>query len=187
VLKIRTCSLLLAILAVAGCSHVAPRYGISATNVESIRASATSPQQKISIGQLSTFKPGLNSISCRAAGPVKPPDGLTYEKYIQGALVSEFKLAGIFDDDSPIVLQGRLDSINFNSNIGAGKWQIDMTFSAQAVAPFQVSTVSRFSTNFAADVACNQVATALPAAVQDLIGHVVAHPSFKSLLNSSRQ
>ncbi len=102
---------------------------------------------------------------------------MTYDKYIQDALISELKLAGAFDADAPTKLQGHLDYITFNSNIGAGKWQIDMTFSSEAIPPFKVNTVYKFFTNFVADVACNQVATALPAAVQELIGQVVAHVS----------
>ncbi len=166
---------------VSACSHVAPRYGASVSNVDAIRPLVANSQQKISVAQFTTFESGLRSISCRAAGPVEPPDGNTYEKYIEGALITELKLAGAFSADAGSKLQGRLDYINFNSNIGAGKWQIDMTFSAESIAPFKINTIYPFSTNFVAEIACNQVAAALPVAVQELLTQLISHPSFKQL------
>lgn len=94
-------------------------------------------------------------------------------------------MAGLFSADSSAKLQGHLDNITFNSNIGAGKWQIDMTFSGESIAPFKVNTVYQFPTNFLADIAHNQVATALPVAVQELLTQLVAHPSFKQIVNTS--
>lgn len=172
-------------LMLGACSHVAPRYGASVNNVEAIRSIAAASPQKLSVVGFTTFEDGLRSISCRAAGPVEPPNGFTYEKYIEDALVSELKLAGLFSPDSGAKLHGHLDYISFNSNIGAGKWQIDMTFSGDSVAPFKVNTVYPFSTNFLADIACNQVASALPVAVQELLTQLIAHPSFKQVINTS--
>ncbi|MEY8689168.1 MAG: hypothetical protein AB9M53_04705 [Leptothrix sp. (in: b-proteobacteria)] len=181
---IKTTSLVIAAAALCACSHVTPQYGISSSNVEALRNSTFS-QQKIAVAPFTTFSPGLDSISCRANGPVKPADGVTYEKYIQEAFVSEFKIAGVYAQDASIRLQGRLDSIDFGSNIGSGKWQIEMTFSSENVAPFKVNTIFPFSTNFIADVACNQVASALPLAVQQLVGQVVSNPSFKQMTASA--
>jgi hypothetical protein len=174
--------LISATIALAACSHTAPRYGVSSDNVEALRAAASSGA-KLSTGAFTTFEPGLNSISCRAAGGVTPPDGLTYEQFIKQAITSELKIASIYSEAASSKIEGHLDYINFNSNIGSGKWQIDMTFKSSGIDPFTINTIYPFSTNFVAEVACNQVASALPSAVQDLIAKLVAHPSFKQLVN----
>jgi hypothetical protein len=75
-----------------------------------------------------------------------------------------------------------LDYITFNSNVFNGKWQIDMTFSGESVEPFTIKSVYEFSTNYVGNVACTQVATALPQAVQDLVAKLVSHPNFKKLV-----
>ncbi len=179
-------TILFFVLAVSGCSHVAPRYSISANNVESLRAATANGTEKVAIEQFTTFESGLSSIGCRAAGPVQTPDGTTFEKYIQDAISSELKIAQAFSKESSIRLNGRLDYITFNSNIFAGNWQIDMTFSGATVQPFTINTVYPFSTNFAAAVACEQVAAALPAAVQDLIAKLIAHPSFQKIVSQAQ-
>lgn len=181
----RTLTLAIVVSVLSACSHVSPKYGISANNVESIRSN-TSATEKIGIAPFTTFEAGLASIGCRAAGPVKPSDGQTFEKYIQEAFVSELKLAGVYSTDATRKMAAHLDYINFNSNIGAGKWQIDMTLSGPDIEPFKVSSIYPFSTNWGGDVACNQVATAFPAAVQDLIGRIVTHPTFKSFISGKK-
>jgi hypothetical protein len=174
-------TLLLAVL-VASCSHVAPRYSISANNVEGIRTVSSDGTNKIGVASFSTFEPGLSSIMCRGAGPVRPPDDLTFEKYIEEAIASELKLARAFSSESPVRLQGKLEYITFNSNIFNGKWQIDMTFSGDSVEPFTIKSIYEFSTNYVANTACTQVATALPQAVQELVAKLVSHPSFRKLV-----
>ena len=95
----------------------------------------------------------------------------------QGA--SELRFADAYSDSSAKRLEGRLDYATFNSNIGMGNWQLNVTFKGSDLTPFTINTTYPFSTNFVGGVACNQVAAALPAAVQDLIGKLVEHPSFK--------
>lgn len=173
--------LIVAALALSACTHVTPQYGASIENVDALRTLGSSGV-KLSVAPFATFEPGLASISCRAAGPVAPPGDQTYEQYIQQAIVGELKLSSTYSEASPVKLDGHLDYITFNSNIGAGKWQIDMTFSGPGVTPFTINTLYPFSTNFVADIACNQVANALPPAVQELVAKLIAHPSFKQLL-----
>lgn len=172
---------LAAVISLTGCAYVAPRYNASAGNVESLRNSVAAGGSKISVGTFTSFEPGMTSITCRAAGPVTPPDGVTYEKFIEQSIVSELRFAGAYAEASPKKLEGRLDYATFNSNIGMGNWQLDVTFSGSGVQPFTIKSNYPFSTNFVAGVACNQVATALPAAVQDLMSKLIEHPSFKQL------
>lgn len=173
---------LLVVCAISGCAFTAPRYGASASNVENLRTAVSGKGAKIAVGTFTSFEPGMTSIVCRGAGPVTPPDGVTYEKFIEQSIVSELRFADAYSESSPKRLEGRLDYANFNSNIGFGKWEINVTFQGNGVAPFTINSVYPFSTNFVGGIACNQVATALPAAVQDLVGKLTVHPSFKEFV-----
>lgn len=179
---------LIVILLISACANVSPKYGVSADNVEKLRELSAHGTTRLAVAQFSSFDPTLKSITCRGVVPIEPSDGQTFEGYIQNALTTELKLAGIYAPESPVKLQAKLENINFDSAIGAGKWVIDLSLSAEGTPPFQVNSIYRFSTNWIGDVACQQVATALPAATQDLISRIVAHPAFMAIVkqNSSR-
>lgn len=171
---------------ISACANVSPRYGVSATNVEKLRELSAGGTAHFSVAQFSTFNPSLKSITCRGVVPIEPSDGETFEAYIQNALTTELKLAGIYAPESPVKLQAKLENINFDSAIGAGKWVIDLTLSANGVDPFKVNSTYRFSTNWIGDIACQQVATALPAATQDLVSKIISHPTFIALLKQTK-
>jgi hypothetical protein len=154
---------------------------VSANNVEKLRELSSSGSTRLSVAQFSAFEPGLRSITCRGVVPIEPPNGQTFEAFIQEALTTELKLGDIYAPESPVKLEGRLESINFDSVVGNGKWIISMTLSTKGSAPFRVTSTYSFSTNWFGDIACQQVATAFPAATQDLITQVIAHPDFKAL------
>lgn len=136
------------------------------------------------VASFTSFQPGLNQIMCRAAGPVEAPDQKPFEVYLREALISELKLAGLYGDKSGTVLNGYLENIDFSSNIGAGSWTIRMRFSREGGAPFTVEHVHSFSTNFIADIACEQVAQALGPATQDFLKKTFADPSFREIFQS---
>jgi len=169
-------------LMASACSHVSPRYNASATNVEEIREIAKEATSKISVEQFSATEKGKKSIVCRAEGAVSAPDNKTFDEFIKDAISDELRVAGIYDAKSPVKLQGNLDYIDFNSNIGAGKWKMKMTFKGEGVEPFLVENVYEFSTNFIANIACEQVSQALAPASQDLIKKLIQHPSFKKIV-----
>lgn len=165
----------------SACSHVSQRYSASATNVEQIREIAKDASEKINVDQFTATENGKKSIICRAAGPVSAPDNKTFNEFIRDAIADEFRVAGVYDSKSVNKLQGNLDYIDFSSNIGSGKWVMKITFKSENVEPFLVENTYEFSTNFVADIACEQVAQALAPATQDLIKKLIQHPSFKKL------
>jgi hypothetical protein len=173
---------ILALALLTACSHVSPRYNMSATNVEELRQITKDSATKIGSGLFTATEVGKKSIICRAAGPIAPPDDKTFDGFIHDALFDELKMVNAYDQNAPIKLSANLDQIDFSSNIGAGKWVIRMTLKADGSEPFTVENTYSFSTNFVADIACEQVAQALPAATQDFIQKVFQAPSFKALL-----
>jgi hypothetical protein len=163
----------------SACGYNINPYGASVQNVETIKALRISP---VAVEKFTTFEPELSSIGCRAAGPVRTPNEQPFEKIIESALTDELKLAGAYDPKSPVIIQGHLEYITFNSNIGAGKWVIKVKVSSKAKPDgFSVDSQHEFSTNWVADKACQQVAQAFGPAVQDLINKIVSHPQFKLL------
>ena len=165
-----------------GCGYVVNNYGASVENVESLRAVGS---VAVSVGDFTSYKPGLKSIGCRAAGPVSTPNKESFEGYIKNALVSELKLAGIYSDNSSVQISAHLEKIDFNSNIGAGKWVFNLTVKGADSSSVGVNSTHEFSTNWVADKACQQVAQAFSPAVQKLIGDVIKNPEFKNLVKGS--
>ena len=139
---------------------------------------------KISVGTISASAQ-IHPVMCRVAGYMRPPGRVTYPKYIEQALIDQFTLAPGYAANSPIRLEGHLDRIDFSS-FNPGKWEIDMTFRADGIAPFKIKSVHHFTTSFHVDTACAQVKEALGDATRDLLARLVVHPSFQQLLAGTK-
>ena len=81
---------LVAILS-AGCStYAADRYAISMDSQTELKQIAVSSQgQGISVDKFTATEPGQTEIACRAVGPIKTPDGETFEAFIREALIDQ--------------------------------------------------------------------------------------------------
>jgi len=181
-LKILAISL---ITLLSACAYNIQGYGISAANVESIKSKFNGNIDKIAVNKFTAAKPGIKSLTCRAAGNVSTPQDTPFEDYIQAAFIQELKMAGLYDENSQKKLDGRLEKIDFSSSIGDGKWFIDMkmtlngeTFDAHSETPYDAS--------FVADKACQETAQVFPQAVQNLIHEIVANPKFARVVENSK-
>ncbi len=161
-----------------GCSYNVSPYGASAKDVEAIKGMALKP---VSVARFDAAKPGLNSISCRAAGAVKVSP--SFEDYIEKALIDELKLAGAYDPNSKLVLKGRLDEIDFSSGMSDGNWSFTVTVTNAGGDSFVTQSKSEFSGGFIAEHACQQTAQAFTPAVQKLVEDIVRNPKFKQVAN----
>lgn len=168
----------LAVVALSGCAYNASPYGASVRNVESLKSLSIKP---VSVAKFQSSKPGLASITCRAAGPVTVSPN--FEDYIEKAFIDELKLAGVYDTGSKLVLSGKLEEIDFSSGITDGKWAFSVTLSNARNESYTVSSVYGFSGSFVADKACQETAQAFAPAVQKLIEDIVRHPRFKQVAN----
>jgi hypothetical protein len=172
---------LVSVLSLSACSTYMPqRYSISAdTNVA---------LKSIGVGHIyvGTFKGPANfDNSCRAAGPISPPDNMSFETYIQKALADELKVAGAFDDKTPkVTLTGDVEQLAFSSSRGltGGSWDIGLRVNSSNGKSTYVSEHYEFNSGFVADTACKQTAEAYLPAVQDLISKLVKAPEFKTLV-----
>jgi len=166
---------------VSACStYTTPRYAINAdTNVTLKSLGATA----LSVG---TFTAPANfDQSCRAAGPLAPPDGMSHADYIKKAFEDELKFAGIYAAKNPrVTLSGSVNRLEFSSNRGltGGSWDIQILLNSSNGKTLPVSEHYEFESGFAAGTACKQTAEAYFPAVQNLIGKAVRSPEFKALI-----
>jgi hypothetical protein len=168
-------------VALSACSTYMPqRYSINAdTNVALKEMGAGN----INVGSFQGPKNFDNS--CRAAGPIAPPDNMSFEAYIQKALADELKVAGKFDEKAPkVTLTGTVEQLGFSSARGltGGSWDIGLKVNSSNGKSVSVSEHYEFNSGFIADTACKQTAEAYLPAVQNLIGKLVKAPEFKSMV-----
>ncbi len=163
---------------VSGCStYSANRYSIAVDNVMALK---TLNGTKLNVGTFTASEPGKTEIMCRAVGPIKTPDGETFENFIRKGFVDELKLAEVYSSSAPVTLTGNLDSINFSS--ASGTWDLALTVNSSNGNSLSVSENYSYTTSYYGETACNQTAQALMPAIQNLIGKVVRNAEFYRLV-----
>lgn len=162
-----------------GCSNYAiPRYTSSADNLAVLRK-IESPA--VALGAFKTSDSDIkDNVMCRAAGPVKTPDGETFADYIRKAIAAELTVAGKYDERSPVVITGTLTTIQFNSQIG--EWNLGLALKSSNGQQLTVDEKYSYGFSWLADTACTQTAQAAMGAIQDLIHKAVTDPAFPSLM-----
>lgn len=166
------------VVVVSGCStYSASRYSISVDNVTALKALNG---QKLNVEAFTSTKPSKTEIMCRGVGPIKTPDGQTFEAFIKKALVDELKLAEAFSSSAPVTLKGNLDGIDFSSS--SGVWNLALTINSSNGSSMSVKEDYAYTSSFYGETACNQTAQALMPAVQNLIGQIVKSKEFTGLL-----
>lgn len=177
-------ALLLSVFALSACSTFTPqRYSISADNNVALKAIGVG---NINVGAFSG--PSSFDRACRGAGPIAPPDNMSFEAYIQKALADELKVAGMFDEKTPrTTLTGAVEKLSFSSSRGltGGEWNIALRLNSSNGKSLFVTEHYEFQSGFVADTACKQTAEAYLPAVQNLIGKAIKSPEFKGLLAQS--
>ena len=162
-----------------GCStYAASRYSISADTVTALRSYRG---QTVNVGPFTAAEPGRTEIMCRGVGPIKTPDGEPFEAYIRKALVDELRIAELYGESAPVMLTGRLDSIDFQSTADAA-WTLKVTLTSSNGRSLSVAEEYRYTSSYYGETACNQTAQALMPAVQNLVHKAVRHPDFAGLL-----
>lgn len=174
-------SSVLLVVSLSSCSTYMPqRYTISADNNVALKASGGSD---INVGIVRG--PASFDNSCRAAGPISPPDDMSFEAYIRKALIDELKIAGMFNDHAPrITLTGAVEQLSFSStrSVTGGTWDIGLRVVSSNGRSTFVAEHYEFKSGFDAVTACKQTAEAFLPAVQDLIGKLVKSPDFRGLI-----
>jgi hypothetical protein len=164
---------------ISGCSSNTSKYGASFENIETLK---NYNGVQVAVKPFTSVKPGQSGITCRGVGSVVTPNKESFESYIHNAFVSELKVAGIYKEQSEITLNAHFTEIDFNSNVGNGKWIFELTASSNNDKTVQISTRHEFSTNWVGSTACQQIAQEFSPAVQFLIRDLITNPKFKELI-----
>ena len=178
-MMLKKLTIMVVIIAMSGCStYAVNRYSISVDNVTALK---TLNGVKLNVGTFTSSKPGQIEIMCRGVGPIKTPDGQTFENFIRKALEDELKIAEVYSSSAPVTLTGNLDSIDFSST--SGTWNLALTINSSNGNSLSVTEDYPYTSSYYGETACNQTAQALMPAVQNLIGKVVGNVEFKKLVN----
>jgi len=175
---------LMSVTLFAGCGYHASPYSPSFQNINALK-SIEGKSHSIRLGDFSDPK-NTKSLMCRLAAPEKLPGNQMFVEYIKNALKNELKISNLYSPNSKIKLDAKLEKINFQSNIGNGKWFITMKFNDHHQKPYRVSSVYRFSTNFVANIACSEVAQNFVPAAQKFLLTLYNNKHFQRTLEINK-
>jgi len=162
----------------SGCaSFDVGRYGVSVENNAGLKKFNG---RTVSVGKFTATEPGKTKITCRAVGPVTTPDERPFEDYVRKALIDELTVAGMLAESGPVTLTGTLNKVDFDS--GAGEWALDLTVISSNGRSVNVADKYKYGFTYVGETACARTAKSFVPAVQLLIGKLVYHPEFGSLL-----
>ena len=171
--------LLLVLFVLSGCSAAVNQYGVSVENVESLKN--MKGVSKININTF-TSETTHNSITCRGSINIVTPSEQSFEEYIRLALISELKMADLYDQNSNLVINGHFEKLDASSVVGNGKWMFTINLSADGKESFTVISEHPFAASWLGDRACQQVPQAFAPAVQRLINDIFNHPKFIAMI-----
>lgn len=175
-MRLKILLVIVPLILVSACSYVSPRYTTDADTTIRLRQ-----LQAGSVGVGAFSEPESLDMTCRAAGALDAPDGLTYGQFIQKALADELKVAGIYAASAPRVsLSGELKELSFSSTYG--HWILGLKLNSTNGQSMDVHHQYEFSTSFIAEIACQRAADAFVPAVQDTIKKAVSSPDFARLI-----
>ena len=178
---ITSLTLLILMAVISGCETTSSiPYTASTPNVLQFQNALASSNTKVKLGAFVNSE-DVGELTCRLMGPVDVSRGKTKAEYIKEAMQTELFLAQVYAVDSDIILNGRLDSVNFSS-VSPANWEFGFTISSNKYAGYSVQTKYSFNTSYSAYSACKNVADAFGPAVQDLINNIVTHPDFAKLI-----
>lgn len=169
-------------LTIVGCTHVADRYSMSGDNVAAIRAVGG---QSFNVGAFGASQ-GVaeTSISC-AAVAISPPDNISFAEYIRSALVTELKIANAYSTTSPTTITGNIEALEVDASALSltGQWRIVLKASVNGKV-LSVTEQYIFRSQSLNMTACEGASRRLGAAVQNLLGKLVAAPEFAGVVRS---
>lgn len=177
-MKIFALSAVMLVGLLSGCAYKVSPYGTTSTNQAALRKLGLSPVAVKPFTGAENVP--ANDVMCRAAGPINA--SVSYVTYIQQSLEEELKVAGLYDPNSPIILNGKVQQIDFSSGMSDGKWIFTLeTSNSETGKVAKTSSTMQFSGSFVADKACQETAQAFSQGVQQLMLDTFNNPDFKAV------
>jgi hypothetical protein len=163
-----------------GCAITADRYQATAVNQLQIK----NLNQKMNVGNFKAQKTDYK-VMCRLANNVELPDGKSFEEYIEGALIEELMMAGMYSKESDVTINGYLNDTDVSSGMTDAHWTFDLTISNSHNEELKIIHKREYSASFVGGIACsNDMPKSLMPTVQELISKMINHPKFDSMFSN---
>lgn len=173
-------SVALATLLFTGCGIKTSEYNVSADNVSTLR---DYKELKLDVGNFTATNAGESSVMCRLAETISTPQGEPFSEYIKEALLSELKMAGVYDKNSDLKISGNVNKVYGSSMFGNAYWEINVTVTSTTGKSITVNTKRDYPSSYLATTACNNMGTSFSPTIKQLIGEIINHKDFPTLLN----
>lgn len=173
-------SVALATLLFTGCGIKTSEYNVSADNVSTLR---DYKELKLDVGNFTATNVGESSVMCRLAETISTPKGEPFSEYIKEALLSELKMAGVYDKNSDLKISGNVNKVYGSSMLGNAYWEINVTVASTTGKSITVNTKRDYPSSYLATTACNNMGTSFSPTIKQLIGEIINHKDFPTLLN----
>lgn len=178
----------LTLLLLEACTYTTPRYNYWPDTTEAIKKANASGVYVEPFTRTASIDTGCNV----TAGTLALPDGLSYEGYIQDALVRELKKADAYDSASPkVMLSGVVEQLSIfaDRNIYTSTWDINLRIKSSNGESALIRTSYDFQVNYSVKdripspfTDCQTIADAYMSAVQQVVYQLVHSPDFKYLV-----
>ena len=178
--------LIVAIFTLSGCETFSVhQYSLSQQNTATIKNTIlmTGQLTSLAVGEFTASNPGQFELRCGINNLIKMPRNTPYEKYIREALIEELKKAGVHSLDqieAGRVITGNLDTFKLDSD--TGDWVIKITITFKSGESFTVSETYEHN-----EISCEEAASSLVTAVQELIHKIITHPVFQSKMGNQEE
>lgn len=159
-------------------SYSLGRYTPGVDNQLSLRSLA--PAQ-INVSEFTAATSDDKDILCAGRIYIRTQDDETFSKFIQNAMTSELKLAGIYSPNAKTTLSGKLEHID--ASYHRSQWEMTLIITSSNGQSATFSDVYPYHKGFF-DSACMLPAQAFVPAVQDLIKKIVTSQEFKGLIQN---
>ena len=169
-------------LAATGCStYAAARYSVSPETVSALRAYRS---MTVAVGPFTAARPGETEITCRAVGPIKTPDGESFEEFVRRAFIAELMMAELYAVAAPFTLTGHLRRLDFTSGVyfTDAAWDLELLVKSSNGKTLVATERYAFKASYGGDAGCQNTAQALMPAIQNVVAKAVRDPVFPNLL-----
>lgn len=122
---------------------------------------------------------------CRTSITIRPPEGMTFEEFIQKALQRELASAGIqAAGDKTVTLNGTVSRLAFSTSEpgSMGRWDIQLDLASSNGKRYTATQSMPYAVSFMGDAACMQTTLKFNLAVGQMLASMTTDPAFLALL-----
>lgn len=178
-MKLRIFGMVLALVAISGCSITAPAYSPTVKSTESLKG-LSAPAMVVK--DVTAADKKLNKVSLRGNTLVSPYGD--YSGYLAEALRTELKAAGLWSDNSPMQLSAVLTKNDIDAAVSQGAGTVSAKFKlnkdGNTVYEKEHSISHTWESSFVGAIAIPNAANAYPELVSKLVIALFSDPEFKA-------